>query len=251
MSCRKFLSHFLLLTVAACSTQLAEATVIPTPAFSDTQLAAFTPSATDLVNFDQATLTSRTEVGYAPFSNGGATSTANALNDGVLGPTTNSINPDLNGTAFDIDGAWQTTFTLNTTLNPLGYDITSIATIAAWMVPRADQSYTVQYTTVGNAVPQTLGAFSYPPNASGNPAVATMLTLSDSSGPGNTITGLTGVASLIFNILPPGGNNQTVYREIDVFGQPTGSPVPEPSSCLLAAMGAVGLAFLARRRREA
>jgi hypothetical protein len=222
-------------------------------AHSSSSQTAFTPSATDLVNAGQPTLTGRVETGYAPFSFGGGTSTANALNDGILGATTGN-GTDLNTTAFDIDGTWTTTFNLNTTLNPQGYDISSIVTIAAWAnnagATRTDQRYSVQYTTVSNATPQTLGAgpFSYNPNDGGGNA-SSQITLRDSSGPGNTIDVLTGVNSLIFNFMPTNGVDvtQTTYREVDVFGQAT-VPVPEPSSCLFAAIGAIGLVLITRHK---
>lgn len=56
------------------------------------------------------------------------------------------------------------TYSLNTTLNPQGYDLTEIRTFASWFDSRAGQAYTVYVEQVDNpATWVSLGSFPWPP----------------------------------------------------------------------------------------
>ncbi|OPZ27085.1 MAG: GDSL-like Lipase/Acylhydrolase [Lentisphaerae bacterium ADurb.BinA184] len=203
------------------------ATIVQTNIALDGSQVAIPPATDDLINVGQATLAGESHDGYAPFTLQGTSSTG-ALNDGLLGQ--DSVNTD---TAFDLDGTWTSTYLLNTALRPAGYDITEIRTISGWIATRTNQSFELLFATVEDpALFVSYGTFSYSPGNSGS----AMITLTDS-------TGLlaTGVAAIRFNVLNAG----TVYREFDVFGQPTA--VPEPASLLLALLG--GATLLRRRSR--
>ena len=200
---------------------VSHAAVIQTNSGSMGSLTAYAASATDLVNAGQPTLLSRTESVPTP-SYG---SDFNALNNGTLGSP--PVDNNLVNVAIYADGPWTTTFTLDTSVNTAGYDIGSISTISSWNDTRTNQAYTVKYTTVGDATPQLLGAYSYQPGQGGDNA--TRITLSN--------VGLIGVKSLSFTI----DNVQGVYREIDVFA------VPEPAS--IVSLLSVGSLMMMRRRR--
>jgi len=206
---------------------LAHGAIQQTNSVSSGSQMAFPASAVDLIQISAVTLASEQHDEFTPFTYKGTTSTA-ALNDGLLGQ--DSINTD---TAFDLDGKWTSTYFLDTAVNPQGYDITGIRAISGWIANRTNQSFELLFASVADpALFVSYGTFSYSPGNSGS----AMITLTDS-------TGLlaTGVAAIRFNVLNAG----TVYREFDVFGQPTA--VPEPASLLLALLG--GATLLRRRSR--
>jgi lysophospholipase L1-like esterase len=164
----------------------------------------FTPSATDLVNAGQPTLAGVKHEYYKAYNG----STADALNDGVIGKPAN-----LPTVAFDEDGAWSTTYTLDTKLQAAGYDITKIATYAGWPQDRASQKYELFVHRVGSEKFESLGSYAFVRPGGGS----TCITVTDKQGPIAT-----GVDAVRFIFMSMKGSNQTepVYREVDVFGEP-------------------------------
>lgn len=199
----------------------------------DTQLGSnqlyYPVSATDLINQGQPTPPSVVTVNYL----GLAGSNVAAMTDGWVG--TASSNPTI---AFDYNdatpGAWTTTYTLDTTVNTLGYDITSIQSFSGWTEWRSGQRYTVSYNTVSNPTFISLGTYQVDVNGG-----SSRITLYN---PGGLLA--SGVKSLQFDFSK--GVTEYVYREIDVFGS---ASVPEPgTAAMLIGLGAVGLGMVLVRR---
>lgn len=178
-------------------------------------------------------LTATTATGWNT-SNG---STVPELNDGIHG---GSFEDEGNTVA----GLWTNEnavveYQLGTGTNGLGYDITSIQSIAAWNgAGFGNQVWTVEVKSVGSISFDLLATVNYTPFAS-NAGGASKVTL----------TGLdaSGVETIRFTAGSTAGqsfSNDFVFREIDVFGAST---IPEPSVALISA---VGLMLLMRRRRH-
>jgi uncharacterized protein (TIGR03382 family) len=179
---------------------------------------------------------------------GGSVDT-NAIYDGV------TVDSSLNATSGNIylntNPNVVMTFDLNGSVT--GYDITSIASIAGWNTNahnHAPQFYQVEVSLVGSATYTSLnitgsaaagGIVFYDPFASGQGSTRVTVT-EDTSG-----VLASGVDSIRFTLIstPDGLTNDTVYKEIDVFG--TATVIPEPSTALL---GGLGVLALLRRRRH-
>ncbi len=180
-------------------------------------------SSTDLING----LTASSVSGWN-LTNG---STVAELNDGIHG-----------GTNIPIAGTWTTvgataTYTLGAGANNLGFDITSIQSIAAWVnVGFGNQAWTLATQPFGGGAFTTAVTASYQPFA--GTVGGTQVLVTDLN-----ITGIQAVR-LTANSVNGGANSGAfVFREFDVIGAST---IPEPSSALLGAFGA--LALLRRRR---
>ncbi|MCW1886186.1 hypothetical protein OKA04_15720 [Luteolibacter flavescens] len=158
----------------------------------------------------------------------------NELTDGVHGAT-------FAAAGNLVDGGWTTvgataTYDLGGGANGLGYDITSLQSIAAWVDVRfGNQAWTVAVRPVGSISFTDLATINYQPLTAGG---ATQVSL--------TGLNVTGVNAIRFTALQVnGGTNAGAFvpREIDVFGAST---VPEPGAALL---GALGTLLLVKRRR--
>jgi len=145
----------------------------------------------------------------------------------------------------------QVTFTFDTSVNTLGYSISSIRSFNGFSsdaVTYANQTHSIFYSLVGdesNFLPLTTLAYTpFGPSATG--AGSSMVDVTESEG-----FLLTGVAALRFDIpLFVGGTNTTaVYREIDVFGEAT-AVAPEPSGLALIGLGLFGQLVCRRNRRR-
>lgn len=158
--------------------------------------------------------------------------------------------PILNNGAFSIGGGnpadnsqlatgengASVTFTLDTSVNALGYDVTSIEGYGGWNDGGRDrQLYSVYYSLVGSPDFIFLGTVDDQPAAANEPsAIQAIFT-----------TALTGVDAVRFDFLAGQENGYAGYGEFDVVGSPA---VPEPASLGLLALGAL---MLVRRRRGA
>ena len=175
-----------------------------TKVFSATELAySGDVSTTDLL----AGKTADTSSGNA--WNTGNGSTVAELNDGIHG-----------GSGTPVAGAWTTVgataiYNLGLGSNNLGYDLTSIRSIAAWLnVGFGNQAYTVDVKLVGAASYTNLATVDYQPLV--GTIGATKVTLTDTTGVLET-----GVEFIRFtaNSVNGGANaGAFVFREIDVFG---------------------------------
>lgn len=210
------------------------AIVVPTINTSTTQNN-FTPSNADLVNFNAATLQAATPIGFTvdsglAFSN---------INNGVSASTSQGT--------FEFEGngggTWTAEFTLNTTLNPLGYSISRIDSIASWQDGRAAQRATVTYNTVSDPTFQPLGTYTTALMGSGG---SSRIRLEDDI---NVLAA--GVKTIRIDYTAATGTTlMPIIQEVDVFGTPTLAAVPEPAGLVIwSILGAVGVVFGWRKIR--
>jgi len=174
----------------------------------------FAAASDDLINAGQSTLAG------VDFSGGVSFGDPGALNNGDGG--------DYFGFAWD-GGNAVVTANLNTSVNTLGYDITSMTSIASWFSSdRYAQTITVAYSLVGSDDFVTLGTFSNSDN------VSTKIVLTDSTG-----VIASGVDAIRCTL-----SSMTTFKELDVAGTPT---LPEPATMGLLTLG--GLGMLIRRKK--
>lgn len=132
------------------------------------------------------------------------------------------------------DGAF-VEFTLDLSVNALGYDISSIESFGGWNDSGRDrQLFKLSYSLVGSADFTFLGALDSNPAAGGEPSAVR----------GVFDTALTGVDGIRIDFFGGQENTYAGYGEFDVVGSPT---VPEPGALGASLLAAAGL--LARRRR--
>jgi PEP-CTERM motif len=201
----------------------------------------FTPSyvvsSTDLIN------------GLAPSASGGdfaateITGGTPVLTDGVYGTITEPGGaPDRTHLIFGIAGGGGgsgtfVTYTLDTSVNTLGYDITSIAVFSGWNDNGRDQQlYRAAYSVIGSPLFNDLPLVDFNPVIGANLQSATRTILSENALPFLA----TGVDQVRFTFDTPAPENGYVgYAEIDVIGAPA---VPEPGAAalLLTGLGLLG-----------
>jgi hypothetical protein len=128
------------------------------------------------------------------------------LNDGVL---SNAFNQQAL-----CDTNYTVTYNLNTSVNTLGYDISSVRTIAYWGDNRRYQKYELLVKIVGSSDFVSLGTFEYTPTIN---TCTTQLVLTGENGEMLA----TGVNAIQFKFAPITGVGGTVYSEIEVEGGPT------------------------------
>lgn len=200
-------------------------------------------SATDLINAGQSTLTSASVSVTAFDRPEGGPYTYSVLNNG-LGAESTSDPYNFTQVGY-IDGvSFSATYTLNTTANPLGYDISKVQTISGWGDMRSGQWFDLWVSKVGTpSTFELIGTYTFSNNASSY--VIQTLTNNGGGALSNGIVTASGVAAVKFISAPPeiGYGNGTMWREFDVFG---GATVPEPAMLGLLALG--GLALLRRRQ---
>ncbi|MBC8142437.1 MAG: PEP-CTERM sorting domain-containing protein [Armatimonadetes bacterium] len=222
--------------LCAAPTFAAQAAIVQTNAFNNT-VAGLPVSNTDLF---QTNLASVSGTSISSFGGG----TVAVLADGLLGNVGAVFAPD---NVAPGNGA-TITFALDTATNPLGYQISSLATIASWDTGRDGQSYVVAFSTVSAPTVFTDLFTLTPyqsPQANFNPAT-TSVTLTQDAGDGLLATNVAAIR-YTFDTFE---NSGTAYREFDAVGAPVGAAtVPEPTTALLLGMPLLG--WLAARRRNA
>lgn len=199
-------------------------------------------SATDLINYNQASLASAS---VNPGPVGG--SPANAAYNGAASSGGNLANDYFFNTAAGAELIFTLNLTNGTGGSATGYDITKIQSIAGWQNSTFSAqifSLSVQTLASGDTWLQ-IGTGSFD-NASspGNGNFSTETVLTDTTG-----TIASGVKALKFNFAQPVASGGTVLRELDVFG--TATVVPEPSAATLLLGGFGALFFFHARPRRA
>ncbi len=172
-------------------------------------------SSTDLINAGQPTLSSATV--SATF---GAVFPGTGINDGNYTNTTTHNAFFQSGPQFPATA----TYSLNVSVNTLGYTLTSIKSFMGWQgfssMAQGNQTYTIEYSVVGSALYSPLATVAYSPFTGDGTNFDSMVTVTDTGG-----TLASGVDSIRFTFADPGpsiNNPGTVVREIDVIGSPTG-----------------------------
>jgi hypothetical protein len=155
------------------------------------------------------------------------------------------------------------TFVFDTTVNTLGYSLSSIRTFASWDDGRDGQRYEVQYATVDNPTDflslYVISAYDntdFPTRWEYDYDLDEEVEVTDTD-ISNTLVQLTAaggvlaenVAALRF-VFDGYENSGTAYREFDVLGAATVSAVPEPSAyaALLGGGALIGTVLIRRRR---
>jgi len=138
------------------------------------------------------------------------------------------------------------TFTLDTTVNTLGYDITTINTFAGWSdFNFGAQIFELLIKTTTNGSFVTYGTFSntagFDNTTLGAPR-SSLTTLTGDSGP--IASGVTDIRLVYSQAVTYG----TVIREIDVIG--TATTVPEPSIWMMMIVGTGALILSQRTGRQ-
>lgn len=163
------------------------------------------------------------------------------LTNGIIATTTGNSSADRG--AFGAGAGNFVEYDLNISVNTLGYDITSIASISHWSDARAGQAYTVLIRKVGESSFTSLYTLSG--QSASNVVHEVLLT---NSGGGTLTEGAvvaSGIDGIRFEFANAPSTTWAGYREIDVFGSAT---IPEPSVSIL--IGLAGLFLMMHRRRS-
>jgi hypothetical protein len=150
-------------------------------------------------------------------------------------PRTNLNNGDSGMAYWNEDRlAAVVTYEFNTAAKPNGYDITGINSFAGYPgsngATQANQGYQLLVRKVGSSTFEHVGVFHNSPYTSANSVNAsTKISLTDPSG-----VIASGVDAVRFVLIDHGQNYHatnagSVYREIDLFGTPTGNLIKNPS----------------------
>ncbi len=135
-------------------------------------------------------------------------------------------------------------YTLDTSVNTLGYDLSGITTYAGWDGQRYGQKYDLYAHQVGDDAStfSLLKNISYRPTAIAGGINNTKVAIAFES------TEATGVDQLKFVFHREPGYDWIGYREIDVMG--VAIQTPEPSTLVMLSMGLISLIAYAWRKRK-
>lgn len=184
------------------------AVVAQTPVGNNT---GFTVSAVDLLETDLDSSTDALVLNVGE-NNGAGGKTSAVLNNGVFGNV--QTNGKLESVVIDYG---QMTYTLDTSVNTLGYNITSIVTYAGWAdANRGTQAYTVEYSTVASTNFATLVVVPFNKDGFTQQQIAII----------ENTTGIlaSGVDAIRFDFGDVTGSQEfsgVGYKELDVLGEPT------------------------------
>ena len=202
-------------------------------------------SSRDLVNSDASTLfaTATTPLGSGLY--GGSVS---GFNDGTANH--GAIYDEVWGNSAASEYPATIDFYLDTSVNTLGYELTSITTVTGFqglfaptqdhMHQHSNQAYAVSYRLVGEVTFSLLATVSLMNDPDEFSAMVTMNGL-ESEIPG----GVDAVRFTWFDPIPntplisESDESITMIREIDVFGSPI--TIPEPSSVALLSLATIGV----------
>ena len=200
----------------------------------------FSPAAPALSNADLLQTNVASVVSTGTFGEDG-TAGISVLTDGAFSLNTGVFSKP--GISSAQNGA-TITWTLNTSVNTNGYEITQITSFGGWGdFERNDQRYSVELSYVGS--PTTFIALSGA-TVQSNPGLDTYAIRANITDSGS-LPLATGVAGVRIAFANPQENNYTGYGEFDVIGSAVA--VPEPVS--IGVVGLVtGMAMLRRSRKS-
>jgi hypothetical protein len=191
----------------------------------------FSVSTTDLLQTQLASTTNNISINTGENNGWSGGTTVGSLTDGLFPTSPNSSTGSLNISGGNV------IYTLNTSVNTLGYDITSIGIFSGWNDDGRDGiNVTVSYATVAN--PATFLDIATAIQDDGS-AKFENANITESVSPFVVASGVKAI-KFTFNSPENGGAG---YKELDVAGVAT---IPEPHAALL---GGLGLLALLRRRR--
>ena len=198
--------------------------VVQTNSVSGGSQLAFPASSVDLINKGSPSLASEYHTDYAGGFYSGYSTTAAALNDGTQGSNQWTAAAAFGEIAQENGNLpnfswWTSSYGLDLTNAPNGYNITEIHSIAGWTSNRLNQRYELWVSKVGDPGYEKVGELVLNSTASGSSQIKL------TGVAGNVIA--SGVDAIWFNFLDPStglNNDDTAYREMDVFGEPT-SPI--------------------------
>ena len=191
----------------------------------------FTVSGSDLLQTQLSSTTNNITLNTGENDGWSGGATVGSLTDGLFPTSPNASTGSLNINAGDV------IYTLDTSVNTLGYDLSTISIFSGWNDDGRDGiNVTVSYATV--ASPLTFVTISTATQDDGA-AKFENANMAESASP---FLLASGVKSIKFTFNSP-ENSGAGYKELDVTGVAT---IPEPSAALL---GGLGMLCLLRRRR--
>jgi hypothetical protein len=206
----------------------------------------YTPSGTDLL---QTQLASTATVG--DFVHGEGVTGVSTLTNGDFGPAGDKSVSGVAAQAAMAGEGESVTYTLDTTANTAGYDISEIDGYSGWSTARYGQRYELFVHHVGDAV----GVFTelgganniigWSPSPGSLTTVCTKVACTDTIG---VLAGGVDQVEVLFHNDTSWPSNYVAYRELDIMGSPT--PTPEPSTLIIASCGLICLLAYAWRKRR-
>jgi len=239
---RRFVVSFLVIGLAHVSlSALVQTAEYSTDSWSSTPWSSRV-SSTDLINNGQETLSSYD----APEGSYGLNKTG--MNDG------SSTEASADNTYYAstlVTFPVVATYYLDTSINTLGYNITSIESFMGWhehTAHQADQSYSVEVSTVDNSDYSLLATVNYNPFIDDDQWNASYHYSHVEIAEDSTGILASGIDSIRFTFSSPGTDGRspgTVIRELDVYG--TATVVPEPAAIAML-VAVTGICIFVRRR---
>ena len=203
--------------------------LVPTTTVISGQDAPFTVSNNDLL---QTSLASVSSIG--DFNREPVLGDLSVLYNGAFAIGTGGNRPEL----VTGENNATITFTLDTSVNTLGYDVTSVAGYGGWGDGgRDNQIYSIFFSQVGSPDFIYLGGVNDRPGAPGAPSAISAVFEN---------VGLTGVDAIRIDFLDGQDNGFAGYGEFDVIGTAT---IPEPGTAV-SLLGGLGLLLGLRRGRR-
>lgn len=187
----------------------------------------FTPSNTDLLQTSVASMVSIGNFNREPILGGLGVLTDGTMSLGIGGNRPGMVTGENNSSI---------TYTLDTSANTFGYDVSSITGFGGWGDGgRDEQRYSIFVSQIGSPDFILYGQLQENPASPGSPS-GVMAQFNGS---------ISNIDEVKFVFLDQVENGFVGYGEFDVVGT---ASVPEPTSVTLGLLG--GLAFLSRRRRK-